>query len=154
MVSIESLNVEFGGFTLFDNVSFVLNKNERIALVGRNGAGKSTLLKIIAGLQKPTGGGISYPKEITIGYLPQQMTLDNSRTVKDEASMAFEHLTNMQNRLDEMHQEMADRTDFESQDYLDLIDRSAILQEQLIMSGINNFEAEIEDPYWTRFLKN
>lgn len=144
MVSIESLNVEFGGFTLFDNVSFVLNKNERIALVGRNGAGKSTLLKIIAGLQKPTGGGISYPKEITIGYLPQQMTLDNSRTVKDEASMAFEHLTNMQNRLDEMHQEMADRTDFESQDYLDLIDRSAILQEQLIMSGINNFEAEIE----------
>ena len=144
MISIESLNVEFGGFTLFDDVSFVLNKNERIALVGRNGAGKSTLLKIIAGLQKPTGGAISYPKEVTIGYLPQQMTLDNTRTVKDEASMAFSHLTNMQNKLDEMHQEMTDRTDFESQDYLDLIDRSAVLQEQLIMSGVNNFEAEIE----------
>ena len=144
MVSIESLNVEFGGFTLFDKVSFVLNKNERIALVGRNGAGKSTLLKIIAGLQKPTGGAISYPKEVTIGYLPQQMTLDNTRTVKDEASMAFAHFTNMQHKLDEMHQEMADRTDFESQDYLDLIDRSAVLQEQLIMSGVSNFEAEIE----------
>ncbi len=144
MISIENLNVEFGGFTLFDEVSFVLNKNERIALVGKNGAGKSTLLKIIAGLQKPTGGNISYPKEVTIGYLPQQMRLDNTRSVKDEASMAFAHLTNMQLKLDAMHQEMSDRTDFESQDYLDLIDRSAVLQEQLLMSGINNFEAEIE----------
>ena len=144
MVSVESLNVEFGGFTLFDEVSFVLNKNERIALVGKNGAGKSTLLKIIAGLQKPTGGVISYPKEITIGYLPQQMTLDNTRTVKDEASMAFAHLTKMQKKLDAMHQEMAERTDFESDDYLKLIDQSAVLQEQLLMRGINNFEAEIE----------
>ena len=144
MVSVESLNVEFGGFTLFDEVSFVLNKNERIALVGKNGAGKSTLLKIIAGLQKPTGGIISYPKEVTIGYLPQQMTLDNTRTVKDEASMAFAHLTKMQKRLDAMHQEMAERTDFESEDYLKLIDQSAVLQEQLLMRGINNFEAEIE----------
>ena len=144
MVSVESLNVEFGGFTLFDEVSFVLNKNERIALVGKNGAGKSTLLKIIAGLQKPTGGIISYPKEISVGYLPQQMTLDNTRTVIDEASMAFAHLTKMQKRLDAMHQEMAERTDFESGDYLKLIDQSAVLQEQLLMRGINNFEAEIE----------
>ena len=144
MVSVESLNVEFGGFTLFDEVSFVLNKNERIALVGKNGAGKSTLLKIIAGLQKPTGGIISYPKEVTIGYLPQQMTLDNTRTVKDEASMAFAHLTKMQKRLDAMHQEMAERTDFESEGYLKLINQSAVLQEQLLMRGINNFEAEIE----------
>lgn len=144
MVSVDNLNVEFGGFTLFDEVSFVLNKNERIALVGRNGAGKSTLLKIIAGVQKPTGGVISYPKEVTVGYLPQQMKLDNTRTVKDEASMAFAHLTDMQTRLDDMHQEMADRTDFETDDYLNLIDRSAVLQEQLLMSGINNFEAEIE----------
>ncbi len=144
MVSVESLNVEFGGFTLFDEVSFVLNKNERIALVGKNGAGKSTLLKIIAGLQKPTGGNISYPKELTIGYLPQQMILDNTRTVKDEASMAFAHLTNMQKKLDAMHQEMAERTDFESESYHKLIDQSAVLQEQLLMHGINNFEAEIE----------
>ena len=113
MVSVESLNVEFGGFTLFDEVSFVLNKNERIALVGKNGAGKSTLLKIIAGLQKPTKGVVSYPKEVTIGYLPQQMVVDNTRTVKNEASMAFAHLTEMQKKLDAMHQEMAERTDFE-----------------------------------------
>ncbi|MDD4247339.1 MAG: ABC-F family ATP-binding cassette domain-containing protein [Dysgonamonadaceae bacterium] len=144
MISIENLNVEFGGFTLFDDVSFVLNKSERIALVGRNGAGKSTLLKIIAGLQQPTGGNVSCPKEVTIGYLPQQMTLDNSRTVKDEAGMAFEHLKNMQQKLDAMHQEMAERTDFESEDYMNLIDRSSVLQEQLLMSGISNFEAEIE----------
>lgn len=144
MVSVENLNVEFGGFTLFDEVSFVLNKNERIALVGRNGAGKSTLLKIIAGLQQPTGGVISYPKEVTVGYLPQQMILDNTRTVKDEASMAFAHLTQMQDKLDAMHREMAERTDFESEDYLKLIDRSSVLQERLLMHGINNFEAEIE----------
>ena len=144
MVSVENLNVEFGGFTLFDEVSFVLNKNERVALVGKNGAGKSTLLKIIAGLQKPTQGVISYPKEVTVGYLPQQMVLDNTRTVKDEASMAFAHLTDMQKRLDAMHQEMADRTDFESEDYHKLIDQSAVLQEQLLMRGINNFEAEVE----------
>ncbi len=144
MVSIESLNVEFGGFTLFDEVCFVLNKNERVALVGKNGAGKSTLLKIIAGLQQPTGGVISYPKEVTFGYLPQQMRLDNTRTVKDEASMAFKHLTQMQQKLEAMHLEMAERTDFESEDYLKLIDESAILQEQLLMGGINNFEAEIE----------
>ncbi len=144
MVSVENLNVEFGGFTLFDEVSFVLNKNERVALVGKNGAGKSTLLKIIAGLQKPTQGVISYPKEVTVGHLPQQMVLDNTRTVKDEASMAFAHLTDMQNKLDAMHQEMADRTDFESEDYHKLIDQSAVLQEQLLMRGINNFEAEVE----------
>ena len=144
MVSVENLNVEFGGFTLFEEVSFVLNKNERVALVGKNGAGKSTLLKIIAGLQKPSGGIISYPKEVTVGYLPQQMILDNTRTVKDEASMAFAHLTNMQKKLDAMHQEMAERTDFESEDYLKLIDQSAVLQEQLLMRGINNFEAEVE----------
>ena len=144
MVSVESLNVEFGGFTLFDEVSFVLNKNERIALVGKNGAGKSTLLKIIAGLQKPTKGVISYPKEVTIGYLPQQMVVDNTRTVKNEASMAFAHLTEMQEKLDTMHQEMAQRTDFESESYLKLIDQSAVLQEQLLMRGINNFEAEVE----------
>ena len=128
MVSVENLNVEFGGFTLFDEVSFVLNKNERIALAGRNGAGKSTLLKIIAGIQKPTRGVISFPKEVTVGYLPQQMTLDNTRSVREEASMAFAHLIDMQQRLDDMHQEMADRTDFESEDYSNLIDRSAVLQ--------------------------
>lgn len=144
MVSVDNLNVQFGGFNLFDEVSFVLNKNERIALVGRNGAGKSTLLKIIAGLQQPTGGVVSYPKETTVGYLPQQMKLNNTRTVKEEASMAFAYLKEMQQKLNSMHQEMVERTDFESEDYLNLIDRTAVLQEQLLMRGIDNFEAEIE----------
>ena len=144
MVSVENLKVEFSGVTLFDEVSFVLNKNERVALVGKNGAGKSTLLKIIAGLQNPNKGVVSYPKEVTIGYLPQQMVVNNTRTVKKEASMAFADLTEMQNKLDAMHQEMANRTDFESEGYLKLIDESSILQEQLLMRGINNFEAEVE----------
>ena len=89
MISVDGLTVEFGGFTLFDNISFVVNKKDRIALVGKNGAGKSTLLKIFAGLQSPTRGSISIPKDISIGYLPQQMQLKDSRTVREEAELAF-----------------------------------------------------------------
>ena len=89
MISVEGLTVEFGGFTLFDDVSFVVNKKDRIALVGKNGAGKSTMLKIFAGLQSPTSGTVSIPKETTIGYLPQQMQLTDSRTVREEAEQAF-----------------------------------------------------------------
>lgn len=144
MVSVENLNVEFGGFTLFEQVSFVLNKNERVALVGRNGAGKSTLLKIISGMQSLTSGTVSLPKQTTIGYLPQQMKLNDTHSVKEEASLAFSDLQAMQQRLDLMHEEIATRTDYNSDEYLQLIDRSALLQEQLLMSGINNFEAEIE----------
>lgn len=144
MLSIENLTVEFGGFTLLDRISFVLNKNERVALVGKNGAGKSTLLKIMAGLQQPSGGTISYPREITIGYLPQQMTLNDSRTVREEASMAFEHLQKMERELDQLHREMAERTDYESEAYHAVIERATDLQELLQMSGIHNFEAEVE----------
>jgi ATP-binding cassette subfamily F protein 3 len=144
MLSIENLTVEFGGFTLLDKISFVLNKNERVALVGKNGAGKSTLLKIMGGLQKPTQGNVSYPKEVTIGYLPQQMTLDNSRTVREEASMAFEHLQMMELELEQLHREMAERTDYESEAYHAVIERATDLQELLQMSGIHNFEAEVE----------
>ena len=144
MLSIENLTVEFGGFTLLDKISFVLNKNERVALVGKNGAGKSTLLKIMGGLQKPTQGNVSYPREVTIGYLPQQMTLDNSRTVREEASMAFEHLQLMEQELEQLHREMAERTDYESEAYHAVIERATDLQELLQMSGIHNFEAEVE----------
>ena len=144
MLSIENLTVEFGGFTLLDKISFVLNKNERVALVGKNGAGKSTLLKIMGGLQKPTEGNVSYPREVTIGYLPQQMTLDNSRTVREEASMAFEHLQMMERELEQLHVEMAERTDYESEAYHAVIERATDLQELLQMSGIHNFEAEVE----------
>ncbi|MBK5195027.1 MAG: ABC-F family ATP-binding cassette domain-containing protein [Proteiniphilum sp.] len=144
MLSIENLTVEFGGFTLLDKISFVLNKNERVALVGKNGAGKSTLLKIMGGLQKPSQGNVSFPKEVSIGYLPQQMTLDNSRTVREEASMAFEHLQMMERELEQLHGEMAERTDYESEAYHGVIERATDLQELLQMSGIHNFEAEVE----------
>lgn len=144
MVSIENITVEFGGFTLLDRISFVLNKNERVALVGKNGAGKSTLLKIMAGLQSPTHGNISFPKEVSVGYLPQQMKLSDSRTVKEEASMAFDHLQKMERELEELHRAMAERTDYESDAYESIIQRATDMQELLQMSGIHNFEAEVE----------
>ncbi len=144
MVSIENITVEFGGFTLLDRISFVLNKNERVALVGKNGAGKSTLLKIMAGLQQPTQGNISYPREMSVGYLPQQMKLSDSRTVKEEASMAFEHLQKMEAELEKLHRAMAERTDYESEAYHTIIERATDLQELLQMSGIHNFESEVE----------
>lgn len=144
MLSVENLSVHFGGFTLLDEISFVLNKNERVALVGKNGAGKSTLLKLIAGLQQPSGGNISYPKEATIGYLPQQMTLNDTLTVREEAALAFEHLQQLEKELERLHTQLAERTDYESEEYHQIIQRSTDLQELLLMSGINNFEAEIE----------
>ncbi len=144
MLSIDNLTVEFGGFTLLDEISFVLNKNERIALAGKNGAGKSTLLKLIAGERQPTSGNISRPKEISIGYLPQQMNLSNVRTVKEEAALAFEHLQQLQKELERLHQELSERTDYESDEYQHIIQRSTDIQELLLMSGINDFEAEIE----------
>ena len=144
MISIENVTVQFGGFTLLDRVSFVLNRNERIALTGKNGAGKSTLLKIMAGLQPPTSGTVSSPKEIAIGYLPQQMTLNDSRTVREETSMAFDHLKKMEKEMDRLHLELAERTDYESDAYHAIIQRATDLQEQLQLSGIHNFEAEAE----------
>ena len=99
MISVEGLTVEFGGFTLFDDISFVVNKKDRIALVGKNGAGKSTMLKIFAGLQSPTSGTVSVPKEVTIGYLPQHMQLVDTRTVREEAECAFEHIHEMEEEI-------------------------------------------------------
>jgi ATP-binding cassette subfamily F protein 3 len=144
MISIDNLTVRFGGFTLLDQVSFVLNRNERVALTGRNGSGKSTLLKIMAGLQPPTEGLVSTPKEVSIGYLPQHMTVSDSRTVMEEASLAFEQLLAMEQKVKRLHQEMAERTDYESDGYHALIQRATDLQEQLHFSGIHTFEAEAE----------
>jgi len=144
MISIENLTVQFGGFTLLDEISFVLNKDERIALAGKNGAGKSTLLKLMAGAQQPTSGIISYPKEVTVGYLPQQMKLSNERTVKEEAALAFEHLKKLEQELEVLHRQLAERTDYESDEYHHIIQRSTDVQELLLMSGINDFEAETE----------
>ena len=144
MISIENVTVAFGGFTLLDQISFVLNRSERIALAGKNGAGKSTLLKIMAGLQKPTSGVVSLPKGVSIGYLPQQMKLSDSRTVREEAALAFDHLQTMEKELEALHTEMAERTDYESDDYQSIIERATDLQEILQISGIHNFEAEVE----------
>ncbi len=144
MISIDNLTVRFGGFTLLDQVSFVLNRNERVALTGRNGSGKSTLLKIMAGLQPPTEGMVSTPKEVSIGYLPQHMTVSDSRTVMEEASLAFEQLLAMEQEVKRLHQEMGKRTDYESDGYHALIQRATDLQEQLQFSGIHTFEAEAE----------
>ncbi|MGI6573120.1 MAG: ABC-F family ATP-binding cassette domain-containing protein [Fermentimonas sp.] len=144
MISIDNLTVRFGGFTLLNQVSFVLNRNERVALTGRNGSGKSTLLKIMAGLQPPTEGSISTPKEVSIGYLPQHMTVSDSRTVMEEASLAFEQLLAMEQKVKRLHQEMGERTDYESDGYHELIQRATDLQEQLQFSGIHTFEAEAE----------
>ncbi len=144
MISIDNLTVEFGGFTLLDGISFTLNKNERMALAGKNGAGKSTLLKLIAGIQHPTGGAVSCPKGITIGYLPQQMKFDDMRTVKEEASLAFSHLRELEEESKRLSEELASRTDYRSEEYNGLIQRVTDIHELLLMSGINDFEAETE----------
>ena len=120
MISVEGLTVEFGGFTLFDDVSFVVNKKDRIALVGKNGAGKSTMLKIFAGLQSPTSGTVSVPKETTIGYLPQQMKLADTQTVREEAEQAFEHIHEMKKEIERLNQQLAERTDYETESYQNL----------------------------------
>lgn len=144
MISIEGLSVEFGGNPLFDDITYVINKKDRIALVGKNGAGKSTMLKIIAGLQQPTSGMVNIPKDMTIGYLPQQMQISDSRTVMKEAEQAFAHIFELRSRIDRMNRELSDRTDYDSQDYHDLIERVTDANEQLMMIGAANYQAEIE----------
>ena len=144
MVSVDNLKVEFGVTPLFEDVSYVINKRDRIALVGKNGAGKSTMLKILAGLQTPTEGTVSYPKEVTIGYLPQVMVLSDSHTVMEEAEMAFEHIFEMQDKLNRMNQELADRTDYESESYHKLIEQFTHENERFQMLGGMNYQAEIE----------
>lgn len=144
MVSVEGLTVEFGGFTLFDDVSFVVNKKDRIALVGKNGAGKSTMLKIFAGLQPPTSGSVNLPKDITIGYLPQQMQLSDAHTVREEAELAFAHIREMEREIERLNLALAERTDYESESYHALIEKVTHLSEVFQMEGGNNFQAELE----------
>ncbi len=144
MVSIEQLSVEFGVKPLFTDVNYVINRHDRIALVGKNGAGKSTMLKIIAGLQLPTRGRVSKPKELTIGYLPQVMVLSDTMTVRQETEKAFASTLALEERLAAMNNELAERTDYESQSYADLIDSMTDLTEQLTVIQSQNREAEIE----------
>lgn len=144
MISVEGLTVEFGGFTLFDDVSFVVNKKDRIALVGKNGAGKSTMLKIFAGLQSPTFGTVSVPKETTIGYLPQHMQLSDTHTVKEEAELAFGHIREMEKEIERLNLQLAERTDYETESYQKLIDKVTHLSEHFLMMGGSNYHAELE----------
>ena len=144
MISVEGLKVEFGVKPLFNDVSFVINDRDRIALVGKNGAGKSTMLKILCGLQKPTSGVVVIPNETTIGYLPQVMKLQDDTTVKQETRKAFAHNTEMKARLDKMQQEMADRTDYESESYAQLVEKFTQEHDRYMMMGGENYEAEIE----------
>ena len=144
MISIEGLTVEFSAKPLFRDVSFVINDHDRIALVGKNGAGKSTMLKILCGEQQPTSGVVSIPGGTTIGYLPQVMRLADDTTVREEARKAFSDNTKMQQQLERMQQEMADRTDFESEGYAQLVERFTHLHDRYMLLGGENYEAEID----------
>ena len=144
MISVESLHVEFGVKPLFTDASFVVNDRDRIALVGKNGAGKSTLLKILCGLQQPTSGVVSVPNDTTIGYLPQVMILQDDTTVREEAQKAFADITKMKERIERMNQQLAERTDYESADYMALVEKFTQEHERYMMMGAENYEAEIE----------
>ena len=144
MISVEQLTVEFGGSPLFDEISFLVNPKDKIALVGKNGAGKSTLLKIFSGKQSPTKGKVLVPKDLTIGYLPQHMIHNEGTTVMQEAEKAFEHITDLQAKIERMNIELAERTDYESESYHELIDRLTHDNEHLQIIGNGNFYGEIE----------
>lgn len=144
MISINNLSVEFSARSLFDNINYVINDRDRIALVGKNGAGKSTMLKIIAGLQAPTSGSVAVPADVTIGYLPQHILTTDTVTVAEEVRKAFAHIDKMQQRLDRLNQELAERTDYESAEYHQLIDKMTTLSEMLTMASAEGCEAEME----------
>ena len=144
MISVEGLKVEFGVKPLFHDVSFVINQRDRIALVGKNGAGKSTLLKILCGMQQPTEGVVSIPNDTTMGYLPQVMKLVDDTTVREEARKAFADNTKMAERLERMNRELSERTDYETEEYMDLVQRYTEAHERYQMMGAEGYEAEIE----------
>ena len=144
MISVQNLSVEFNCVPLFSGASFVINKKDKIALVGKNGAGKSTMLKIIAGLQSPSGGTVAVPADTVIGYLPQQMVLADSTTVRDEVKKAFSHISRLQAEIAEANDEIARRTDYDSPEYAKLIEHVTLLNEHLVMAGSDNCDAEME----------
>lgn len=144
MISVEHLSVEFSARPLFTDVSFVINKKDRIALVGKNGAGKSTLLKILSGHQEPTSGTVAVQNDITIGYLPQVMVLSDEHTVMEEAEKAFEHISDMQQRVEQLNNQLANRTDYESESYMQLVETFTHESERFQLMGGMNYHAELE----------
>ena len=144
MVSVDGLAVEFGGTTLFSDVSFVINEKDRIALMGKNGAGKSTLLKILAGVRKATRGSVSAPKDTVIAYLPQHLMTEDGRTVFEEASQAFAHLHQMEAEIEELNKQLAERTDYESDEYMALIEEVATKSEKFYAIDMTHFEEDVE----------
>ncbi|MEE0995863.1 MAG: ABC-F family ATP-binding cassette domain-containing protein [Paludibacteraceae bacterium] len=144
MISVDNLAVEFGGSTLFENVSFQINEKDRIALMGKNGAGKSTLLKILAGVRQPSRGSVSAPKGTVIAYLPQHLMTEDGRTVFEEASQAFSELFAMEQEIDELNKQLAERTDYESDSYMELIERVSTLSEKFYSIDNTNYEEDVE----------
>ncbi|MDD3320755.1 MAG: ABC-F family ATP-binding cassette domain-containing protein [Paludibacter sp.] len=144
MLSVDALTVEFGGQTLFSDISFVINEKDRIALMGKNGAGKSTLLKIIAGVREPSKGTVSYPKELKVSYLPQHLLLEDNRTVFEETSTAFSEINEMGKQIEALNEELTVRTDYESDSYMELIEQVSALSEQFYSIEEINYDADIE----------
>ena len=144
MVSVDGLAVEFGGTTLFSDISFQINEKDRIALMGKNGAGKSTLLKILAWVRQPTRGRVTAPKDCVIAYLPQHLMTEDGRTVFEEASMAFSHLKEMEREIEVLNNELATRTDYESEDYMALIEKVATMSEKFYAIDLTHFEEDVE----------
>ncbi|GHT16048.1 glycosyl transferase family 2 [Bacteroidia bacterium] len=144
MISADGLTVEFGGTTLFADVSFVINEKDRIALMGKNGAGKSTLLKILSGTRTPSKGKVSAPKEAVIAYLPQHLMTEDGRTVFEEASMAFSHLFEMEKEIEALNKELETRTDYDSDSYFELIEKVSALSEKFYSIDSTNYEADVE----------
>lgn len=144
MVSVDGLTVEFGGTTLFKDISFVINEKDRIALMGKNGAGKSTLLKILAGARTATRGAVSAPKDTVIAYLPQHLMTEDGRTVFEEACQAFAHLHEMEAQIEALNRQLAERTDYESSEYMALIEQVATMSEKFYAIDLTHFEEDIE----------
>ena len=144
MISVDKLTIRFGSVTLFNDISYVVNPKDKIALVGKNGAGKSTMLKVFAGIQPPTSGSVSVPKDVTIGYLPQHMIHNDGVTVMEEAEKAFSDIFELQKEIERMTVELTERTDYESASYQQLIERLTHANERLDMMGVNNFKGEVE----------
>ena len=144
MVSIEGLTVEFGGTTLFSDISFQINEKDRIALMGKNGAGKSTMLKILAGVRQPTRGRVTTPKDCVVAYLPQHLMTEDGKTVFEEASQAFAHLKEMEADIEALNKELAERTDYESDEYMELIEKVASMSEKFYAIDLTHFEEDVE----------